>query len=94
MGVDSLAPRVIQALEHAPCSLRALAREAGVPHSTLVAIRKGDRTPTWEVADKLRSALSLWGERCHVAAAFIEGAHSEAAKQVAAAERRSREGGR
>ena len=91
MGVDSLAPRVIQALEHAPCSLRALAREAGVPHSTLVAIRKGDRTPTWEVADKLQAALTLWGERCHAAAAFIEGAHVAATKRLAALERRSRE---
>ena len=63
--------RIRRALEVAPCSLRALARKAGVPHSTLVLIRQGKRQPTQAVADALVDALVEWMGQCTEAASII-----------------------
>jgi transcriptional regulator with XRE-family HTH domain len=55
------------ALAEVPGSLRAIAREAGVPHSTLVRIRQGDRDATREVAEALADALGRWAADCRSA---------------------------
>jgi lambda repressor-like predicted transcriptional regulator len=62
--VDPLTAAVRHALRDAPCSIRALAREAGVSHSTLVLINGGSLNASVEVADAVRRALLIWGERC------------------------------
>jgi len=68
---EELTRRVLRALELAPCSLRALARKAGVPHATLVLIRQGKRQPTRAVADALFEALLGWLQDCSTAAGII-----------------------
>ena len=77
--------RISRALEIAPCSLRALARKAGVPHSTLVLIRQGKRQPTRAVAEALVGALLDWVEQCTEAVSVIQTGES-------AYERRRRKG--
>jgi hypothetical protein len=62
--MSKLEEAVLRALEEAPGSLRAIAREAKVPHSTLVRIRGGERGATAEVARALAGALHRWGSRC------------------------------
>lgn len=66
--MKNLQEAVRRALADAPGSLRALAREAGVPHSTLVRIRQGDRTPTRDVSEALAAALERWSGSCAEAA--------------------------
>ena len=66
--MENLQEAVRRALADAPGSLRALAREAGVPHSTLVRIRQGDRAPTRDVAEALAGALERWSGSCADAA--------------------------
>ncbi len=56
------------AIRRAPCSLRALAREAGVPHSTLVRIKQRTLNASPETARKLAAALQRWAEACRSAA--------------------------
>jgi lambda repressor-like predicted transcriptional regulator len=63
---------VCRALRDAPCSLRALAREAGVSHSTLVLIKGGSLDASLGVADALTVALRTWGERCTKLADGVE----------------------
>jgi hypothetical protein len=56
---------VRQAIADAPCSLRALAREAGLPHARLVRIKLGKAvvlTPADAV--KIADALARWGRGC------------------------------
>jgi transcriptional regulator with XRE-family HTH domain len=53
----NLTKTVARAIEKAPCSLRALAREAGVAPSTLTRIRTGELEPTVELADRIARAL-------------------------------------
>ncbi len=61
---EKMAEAVRAALEDLPCSERALAREAGIPHSTLVRIRSGERGATPAVALALARALARWADRC------------------------------
>lgn len=60
----SVTDAVRKAMDKAPGSLRALAKAADVPHSTLVRIRSGERTATRDVAVKVAEALGLWGGKC------------------------------
>lgn len=76
MPIDAVTTAVRQALRHAPCSTRALAKEAGVPHSTLVRIVAGSRNATAAVGRKVARALYLWAERCE----GLANAVAEAAK--------------
>jgi len=70
--MDARTRAVVRALEHAPCSLRALAREAGVSHVWLVQIHKGRRPASVATAAKIARALRLWGATCERLAAAID----------------------
>ena len=63
-----LTRQVQRAIEAVPCSIRALAREAGVPQSTLVRIQSGKREATLAVAQAIAGALSVWSKTCTKAA--------------------------
>jgi transcriptional regulator with XRE-family HTH domain len=77
--MDRLTTAVVRAIRAAPCSLRALAREAGVPHVTLVWIRSGKRTATPDVAAKVAAALARWSEHCASGARGIRQAQRKGA---------------
>lgn len=62
--LDHLTDAVIHALRAAPCSLRALARTAGVSHVQLLHITQGKRRATPAVAAKVAQALDAWSQRC------------------------------
>jgi transcriptional regulator with XRE-family HTH domain len=62
---------VRRALAEAPGSVREIAREAGVDHSTLVRIRRGDRGATRDVARALADALGRWAGRCSSAEGIL-----------------------
>jgi hypothetical protein len=70
--MDPLSAAVAQALQQAPCSVRALAREAGVPHSSLVRIQAGQLRATTELAEAVAKGLRRWGDRCDRLAGAIE----------------------
>lgn len=72
MRTDPLTSAVRRALKDAPCSMRALAREAGISHANLVRIIAGSRPATQGVADAVASALRTWGERCSRLADAVE----------------------
>jgi transcriptional regulator with XRE-family HTH domain len=74
MPVDALTRALRRALREAPCSARELAREAGVPHSTLVRVLAGARNATPVVAAAIAQALKTWGKRCVRLATAIENA--------------------
>ncbi len=74
--------QVRRAIDAAPCSLRELARDAGVPHSTLVRIRSGEREATVDVAQRLARALRAWGTRCLTLADSVERAVESARREV------------
>ena len=62
--MNSLTEAVVRALRVAPCSLRALARIAGVSHVQLLHITQGKRRATVAVARKVAKALDGWSKRC------------------------------
>ena len=64
----------LKALEQAPGSLRAIAREAGVPHSTLVRIKRGQRGATVDMARAVADALGRWSSRCSTAEGLLRDA--------------------
>ncbi len=64
MSSKALTSQVSRAIKAAPCSLRELAKEAKVPHTTLVRIRNGQREATAKVAQRVAKALRGWGTRC------------------------------
>ncbi len=70
---------VRQAVRRAPCSIRALARTAGVSHAMLSAIVTGQEWATPRVALKVARALERWAKRCGTEAArvraAVEGSH-------------------
>ena len=66
-----------KALEQAPGTLRAIAREAGVPHSTLVRIKRGERGATVEVARAVADAFGRWSGRCGSAEGLLRDALSQ-----------------
>ena len=55
---------LIEALERSPASIRALSREAGLPHSSLVRARQGLIRVTPTVARAVAEALEGWSGRC------------------------------
>lgn len=61
---DELRETLRRVLEEAPGSIRALAREAGVDHSTLLKERDGKRSVPDGRARELAAALRRWSERC------------------------------
>ena len=61
MSLDAVLRRAIR---RAPCSVRALAREAGVSHVMLAQIVRGQEAATKRVALKVARALEAWGRRC------------------------------
>ena len=66
--MDALTRTVARAIAASPCSLRALARTAGVSHVLLLGIRHGRRAATPAVALKVARALATWEARCQRAA--------------------------
>ncbi len=62
---------VQSALLAAPCSLRALARAAGIDHAALVRVQAGDRPATVALARAVMGALAGWGDDCRGAARRI-----------------------
>ena len=60
-----------RALAEVPGSLRAVARETGVAHSTLVRILNGERNATPEVVEALADALGRWADRCSSAESLL-----------------------
>jgi plasmid maintenance system antidote protein VapI len=62
--MDRLTNAVARAIREAPCSVRALARAADVPDSTLVRIVAGERAATQAVATAVARALDEWSGRC------------------------------
>lgn len=64
-------------LDETPGSIRELAREAGVSHPLLVAIRDGDRRLTPETQEALAAALRRWAERCEGLAEDLEAAEAQ-----------------
>ncbi len=71
---ERLSNVVRDALKRSPASLRALAREAGVPVSTLSRILNKERDVTEEVASALVDALKAWGDSCQEASSRIRDA--------------------
>lgn len=53
-----------RALDRNPASLRALARESGVSHVTLIRIRDGDFGLTPDIRQKLVKAFRSWSRLC------------------------------
>ncbi len=81
MTKKALTAALRRALNDAPCSLRALAREAEVPPSTLVRARKGEIGVTPAVALALAKALRRWSDRCAKAAERLEKAANQAERK-------------
>ena len=71
MTLDAVIRRAIR---RAPCSIRALARTAGVSHAMLAAIVTGQERATRRVALKVARALERWAARCASEAAAIRAA--------------------
>ena len=63
-----------RAIRRAPCTIRALARAAGVSHVMLVGIMTGRERATARVAVRVAKALEEWGARCVGEAAAIRAA--------------------
>ena len=70
-----------QALEQTPGSIRELAREVGVEHSTLIRLREGDWSVTPEMAARLVAALRRYAARCEASADKLESAARKAHKR-------------
>jgi hypothetical protein len=70
----TLSRAVTHAVRESPGTLRALAREAGVPPSTLARIGIGEREATPAVAEAVAKALRRWSRQCAALAARIEAA--------------------
>lgn len=69
---DELREAIRQALEEAPGSIRAVSREAGVDHSTLLKERDGKRPIPEHRARELADALRRWSDRCERLADRLE----------------------
>jgi hypothetical protein len=72
MKPNSVTTAVRQAINGAPCSLRRLAEQAGVPPSTLSRINSGELSPSPAVTSALIYALRSWGSRCEKLAKAME----------------------
>jgi len=71
MTLDTVLRRAIRG---APCTMRALARTAGVSHVMLAAIVTGRERATPRVALKVAKALESWAARCGDEAAAVRAA--------------------
>jgi transcriptional regulator with XRE-family HTH domain len=71
MTLDSVLRRAIR---RAPCTIRALARAAGVSHVMLAQIVAGREHATVRVALKVARALERWAARCGGEAAAVRAA--------------------
>lgn len=69
--MDRLRETLRAAIEAAPCSVRKLADQAGLAHTTLLRIQTGAMRPTPAVARKVAEALETWSEECGEAAARL-----------------------
>lgn len=63
-------------LDESPGSIRELAREAGVSHVLLLAVRDGQRRLTPETQEAVVAALRRWAERCEDLAESLEAAET------------------
>lgn len=61
-------------LQEVPASVRELAREAGVSHGLLLAIRDGERGMTPATREAVVGALRRWSERCAELAEALDAA--------------------
>lgn len=61
---ENLTRVVRDAIANAPCSMRALAEEAGVSPALLARITLGSRAATSPVALKVAAALERWSASC------------------------------
>ena len=77
---ERLSNAVRDALGGSPASLRALAREAGVPVSTLSRILRKEREATEGVAHAVMGALMRWGDSCQDASSRIRDALDDGGK--------------
>jgi transcriptional regulator with XRE-family HTH domain len=66
--MDTLRQALLEAIDAAPCSDRALAREAGLAHTTLIRIREGRLHATPAVLERVAAALERWSGQCGMAA--------------------------
>jgi plasmid maintenance system antidote protein VapI len=66
-----------RAIQRAPCSVRALARAAGVSHVTLALIVQGKQRATPRVAFKVARALDEWATKCRKEAARVREAAND-----------------
>jgi hypothetical protein len=71
MTLDAVVRRAIR---RAPCSIRALARTAGLSHTILADIVVGRERATRRVALKVARALDAWAARCADEAAAVRAA--------------------
>lgn len=71
MTLDTVLRRAIR---RAPCSIRALARTAGVSHTQLADIVTGAERATPRVARLVAKALDEWATRCGTEAARVRAA--------------------
>jgi lambda repressor-like predicted transcriptional regulator len=71
MTLDTVVRRAVR---EAPCSIRALAKEAGVSHAMLAAIVARHERATSRVALLVAKALDKWAARCAGEAAAIRAA--------------------
>lgn len=60
-----------RAIRQAPCSIRALARAAGISHVMLAGVVAGREKATPRVALKVAKALERWATRCANDAASV-----------------------
>lgn len=65
---------VRRAIRRAPCTIRALARTAGVSHVMLQGIVTGRERATLRVARKVARALEVWAARSAAEAAAVRAA--------------------
>jgi len=75
--MSQLEEAIRRALAEVPGSLRAVARETGVAHSTLVRILNGERSATPEVVEALADALGRWAEQCSSAEGLLRDSLSQ-----------------
>ncbi len=62
--MDTLNRAIAKAVERMPASQAALAREAGIPASTVARILSGELRSTPDVARKIMAALRRWADTC------------------------------
>jgi len=68
---------VAHAVEKAPGSIRALARAAAVPPSTLTRIVSGKRAATLDLTKALARALREWSRDCAILAVRLDAAAAD-----------------